>query len=376
MKKSLNNDLTIDNSFIDFFTIIFPIAILGVNYILYNALMISQLKLIMRASAISLLLFGMIARKKTYVNIFQLFFILLILLQFIINGSIALNIGAAIIFAICNKFDNQKTESIMFKINLALVGLMLILLLLGRVENYTYISTTGRIRSTLGFDNPNVSALFYSSSIFMFLLSRTEIRTVHCVVAFILESIVYYFTDSRTSFFSLLIFILLLLLYKFNKSRAVENITIVIIDLFFALNLISVFTIDKFMKVDTLLSGRISSFIRMIDDSGIKGFWLGGTKNTVDNFYYMFLFNYGIIMYIYIAVTVHYCLKKLNSQKSYKEVAFIVSYFALGFMESSIIRPEIISVLMIWKLIVNSQQLVYDSNNLSNKINMENKYEN
>lgn len=375
MKKSLNNNLMNSNNIADFITIILPIIILGLNYVLYNALGISQLKLILRVGAISLLLFGLVIRKVTSVDVTQLIFIALIIIQLLINGSAILNIGAAVIFAICNKFDNQKTEIVMFKINLCLVIFMLILLLLGKVENYTYISTMGRLRSTLGFDNPNVSSLFYSSSIFMFLLSRTEIKISHCAVAFVLEFVVYYFTDCRTGFLSLFIFIILSLLYRTNKRTLVERMSIIIIDFFFLLNLISVFTINKFAKLDALLSGRISSFIRMIDASGVKGFWFGGTDKSVDNFYYMFLFSYGVIMYVFMSIVAHVCLLNLNSQKAYKEAAFIVSYFALGFMESSIIRPEIISVLMIWKLLVKSQLPKTIYNNLDDTINVENQYE-
>jgi len=338
------------NEVIDFFTITLPAFLLGLNYVLYNALMEDTFKQPLRIIAILLAIFGWFLRGKMVVNKAQITFISIIFVEAIINGLSVLNIAAAGVFAICTGTDVHRDEKRLFAVNVLLVGLVFLLIRLGIVQNYSYISTMGRLRSTLGFENPNVAALFYSSAIYLYVISRNRIQISNILIAMILDLVVYYYTDSRTSFFALLIFMSLLLFMKSIKAHVIAKACKFIIDIFFAFNLLSVFIIDKFIKYDYLLSGRISTYARMIELSDSKVFLLGGTTVTADSFYYMFLFTYGFFAYVIFAIIVHFGVEKLILNKCYKEVSFITSFFALGLMESSIIRLEIIAVLLVWKL--------------------------
>ena len=335
-----------------FFTSIAPAFLLGLNYIFYNALDLDATKQIIRIVAMTLVFVGWVLRKDFRINRIQMIFIIAIIIEAFINGLSILNIAAAVIFAICTGDDIKSDEKYFFRISIVLVGFVLLLISLDILENYTYISTMGRLRSTLGFGNPNVAALFYSSAIYLYMLSREKIRIRNIFVAALLEGVIYYYTNSRTSFFALAVFMVLLFAMRSPYVDFVAKGCRVAVDAFFCLNLISVFTINSFMKYNTLLSGRISSYAKMINDAGTTGFLFGGSSLSVDSFYYMFLFNYGAIAYLFFWLMVHHALNELSKKKYFNEVAFLTSFFSLGIMESSVMRPEIISVLLIWKLMV------------------------
>jgi len=149
-------------------------------------------------------------------------------------------------------------------------------------------------------------------------------------------------------------------LYLFFEKKNMENAqkifgksSIIIIDALFILNLISVFIINKLIIFDELLSFRISTFSKMIDGSGMKCFLLGGTSFTVDNFYYMLLFQYGIFIYIFVAISTHFAMKRMVKNNNIKYISLLVGLFLVAMMESSLIRPEILVVLVIWKIILS-----------------------
>lgn len=65
----------------------------------------------------------------------------------------------------------------------------------------------------------------------------------------------------------------------------------------------------------------------MINSSGIKCFLLGGTTATVDNFYYMLLFQYGIFIYIFVAISTHFAMKKMVTSRNSRYISLLVGLF-------------------------------------------------
>lgn len=347
-----------------------PLFLLGMNYVLYNALSLDSMKTIFRVGAILLLLIGWTLKGRFVIGKKTFLAMALAMVAFLLNGSMALNFVVIILFSICVTYPIDKIIKSTFRINILLVVIMIALMGLHIVNNTSYVSTMGRLRYTLGFENPNVAALFYASAIYLFLVSRKRIKLIVIGVSFAMTAIVYYYTNSRTSLLALLMFVALEGIFLFLQKKNMEKaqtvfgkFSIMFTDALFIINLVSVFVIDKFMVFDTLLSFRISAFSKMINSSGVRGFLLGGTTETVDNFYYMLLFQYGIFIYIFVAVSTHFAMKKMVINKDIKYISLFVGLFMVGMMESSLIRPEILVTLVVWKIIFsgNSERLIEDN---------------
>lgn len=348
------------NKIRDFFFCDIPLLLLALNYVLYNALSYSEIKNPIRIAALLLVLVGWVIKGEYHLSKTESIFAVLAILELIINGSQSLNLVALVFFAICSTREIEEDVKHMFVISLALCILMLTLTRLGLVTNKSYISTFGRARTTLGFNNPNVGALFFSSAIYLFLISRTKIRLLDIGISCVFGFLIYYFTNSRTALVSMAVFLLMIIIVVLRERGwkiAIEKVCKVLVDMMFALNFLSIFFINKLMQFDVITSFRISSFHKMINEAGIKGFLIGGTIRTVDSFYYMMIFSYGVIAYLVFAIFVHTAIKKLSEFKRYKMIAFLTAVFVCGIMESSIIRPEILSMLLVWKIVIQPEKL-------------------
>ncbi|MDD3138967.1 MAG: hypothetical protein PHX08_08350 [Lachnospiraceae bacterium] len=335
-----------------------PLFLLGLNYVLYNALGMESTKIILRIGALLLMVIGWVLKGNFSIEKKPFFAMAIAILAFLINGSVTFNFLAIVIFSICVTYPIEKIALSAFRTNLLLVILMIILMALHVVNNTSYISTMGRSRATFGFENPNVAALFYSSLVYLLLVSRKKLKPMIIGVALFLTVIVYYYTNSRTSLLALLVFVFLeYIVYIINKKKMLHadiifgKCAVLFSDALFLVNLLSVFTIEKFMRIDQLLSFRISTFSKMIDDAGLIGFLFGGTTLTVDSFYYMLLFQYGIFIYLFVAIATHFALKQMVIKRENRFVSLIIGLLLVAMMESSLIRPEILVTLVVWKII-------------------------
>lgn len=332
-----------------------PLFLLGFNYILYNSLGLDSAKNVIRIVALTILFLGWLFEARKKLTIIETTFAVVCIFQLLINGSQAVNLFALVGFSICATRSIEEEKIQMFKISLLLVVLMMVFMLMGVVSNTEYVSTMGRARATMGFINPNVAALFYSSAVYLFVLSRKKISILTTIEVAAMAAAIFFFTNCRTSVIALSLFAFFLLLIVFREKGwnfKIENICIIIVDSLFVLNFLSVFFTSKLMRFDVATSFRITTFQNMINDAGIKGLILGGTTKTADSFYYMMLFSFGAITYILFAVFVHQAMNRLKEQKRLTEIAFLVAVFVYGIMESSIIRPELLSMLLVWKIVI------------------------
>lgn len=339
-----------------------PLFLLGMNYVLYNALSLDSMKTLFRVGSILLLLTGGFLKGKVVIEKKTFLAMVLALIALFLNGSVALNFVVIVLFAICATYPIDTIIKSACRINILLVLLMFVLMGLHIVNNTMYVSTMGRLRYTLGFENPNVAALFYDSAIYLFMVTRKKINKKVITFSFVATAMVYYYTNSRTSLLALLIFVAIEAFFLLVKTKKAQTIMgkclILFIDVLFIINLVSVFIIEKFMVFDSLLSFRISAFSRMINNSGLRGLLFGGTVETVDNFYYMLLFQYGIFIYAFVAFSTHFAMKKMVDNNDIKYLPLFVGLFLVGMMESSLIRPEILVTLIVWKFIFASNEVI------------------
>lgn len=339
-----------------------PLLLLGLNYVLYNAFSFDLAKDLLRIVAVSLFVIGWILKGNLILTKKEVFAIFLAVMAVIFNGTLALNFLLIVVFSVCVTFNTNNIISSSLKINGLLVLFMIILMLFNVIDNKGYISSMGRLRYTLGFENPNVAALFYSSAIYLFIVSREKMKYSVAVLAVVCTIVLYYYTNSRTTLMALVAFLILESLNNIMKKRNMRftrNIflfsSLYFVDFLFLLNLVSIFSINQFMVFDEVLSFRISTFSRMINNADLGIFLFGGTLKTVDNFYYMLLFQYGIFIYFFVAVLVHSSIKRMIKEENTKYIPLLVGLFLVATMESSLIRPEILVTLVVWKVIFLSK---------------------
>ena len=262
--------------------------------------------------------------------------------------------AAAFLFAWCTTHDMKDITCRLYRVNAFLIVLVILFLLTGVLSWNTYVIGS-RFRGTLGFLNPNAASLFYVSVIYFFLLSRKTVKLWHLVVGFAYHVIILGITDSRTAFVAISLFLVSIPFFKRKSFSAVFILfsKVSIILLWFG-SALSMLFIDSLLSLDTMLSYRISYFMQLMQRADVENYLLGGTNFTgivVDNFYYTFLFQYGILFYVFTALLLIHIVWKSSRNQNFTFLAFLVSVSFMGLMESSFIRPEILFALLVWKAI-------------------------
>ena len=186
-----------------------PLLLLGLNYVLYNAFSFELVKDLMRIVGVSLFVIGWVLKGNFTLTKKKIFAIFLAVMAVIFNGPLALNFLVIVIFSVCVTYNTNNIISSSFKINGLLALSMIVLMFLNVIDNRGYISSMGRLRYTLGFENPNVAALFYSSAIYLLIVSREKNEYLILILATISTIILYYYTNSRTELIALLMFLIL-----------------------------------------------------------------------------------------------------------------------------------------------------------------------
>ena len=343
----------------------------GVNYILYNALGIEQYKTVLRVLGVFFVLAKWVMSRKTKVTIMQAVLLVASLVAFLINGVESMNLIVLVIIGIVIGTDDKAATKI-YIVNVILLLLVALLFLVGFMNNNVWYGGTEVVRKTrwtLGFRNPNHATAFFTSFFCLYLLTRMKLSKWHIIVALSLEVIVYYLTDSRTWFISFLVFslVLFIMLYTDRFRNAIQNICIIGVDFLFIIHLFLQFIIKYLMNFDTLLSFRISRFQSELSGFGLKEFLFGGGRVSVDSVYINLLYGYGFFVYIIVWIAVHTAMKNLKEGSNYKTIAFITAMFIAGTMESSTIRPEFMSSIIVWNILMNNCQhykrTVLESNN-------------
>lgn len=359
------------NNIVQFSFIDLPIFLLLFNFILYSVFNVDDFKNILRIISISLFICGWIINGEYKFTIGQLFIIFLSTILFLFQGTSACNFLAVVIFAFCTKIDLNILIKNIFRINMFFVLLILICLYSGVISNITYIDTVGRTRNTMGFLNPNAGALFFSSIIYLYILSRSRIRIMDYVLALVGNILIFKFSDSRTSFFALNFFLLIIPIFNIliNKTIVKKGIC-VFNDLLWLIGIIGLFILNIFSDFDIVLSNRISNYMQFVDQAGTWGTIIGGgelPQITIDNFYIMFLYQNGIFIYLFSMYLVHKSTCFLTYRKEIRLLAFTTAMFLMGMTESSFLRPEIPITLILWKILFNSISIEKNINN--HKIN-------
>lgn len=333
---------------------------LGINYIFYNALGMDQYKTILRVVGIALMLAKWIVSGKRRITIMQGVLLAVSAIAFLLNGADSINLLALVIIGISMDMDEMGAEKA-YKVNLVLFLIVLVFLATGIMHNRIWYGGTEIIRKTrwtLGFGNPNHATAFFTSFFCLFIITRKNLNKWHIILLLILEFGIYYLTNSRTWFIAYFIFslILFVMLYTDKLQNIFQSLCTFVTDVMFLLHLFLRYILAFLMRFDVLLSFRISRFQTELAHFGVKEYLIGGRAVSVDSLYLNLLYGYGVFIYIIVWAAVHFAMRNLKNDNNCKMLAFLAAMLIAGLMESSTIRPEFMSSVIVWTVILYNCQ--------------------
>lgn len=290
----------------------------------------------------------------------KILFILLIITVFVgfvfIKSFIFIRL---LLFLICAKlldFSSFIEKDFYFKL---IITLTLILLpILGIIDNNILLRSDMSVRYSFGFKNPNVLSLYISLIIIDFMyLSCTKYKFYAsylkylCFIMPLLILFVYFVANSRTTFIIMLILYLILIFYdkiciylsKILKSKVIK-FGLKNIFLFFLLaTLVLVYfcTINEhlLLKLDDLFSNRFTNYIVYIKNVGFSFFgnYLPYSINNsyMDSVYLYVLLNGGIIMFFYFNLFFSKTFEKALKNKEYIIIFILIIICLSGFTDSA-----------------------------------------
>ena len=304
----------------------FALLCLGINYILYNALGIEEYKVILRIIGILLMLATWAISGKRTLTLMQGILLAISSIALMLNGTESINLLALVIIGIAMGTDEEGAEKA-YKVNLFLFVLVLAFLALGVMHNEMW---------------------------YVYVITRGNINKWNIIIPLILEAGVFYMTNSRTWFVAYIVFsmIMLIMMHTNKLQNFLQNSCVVLIDSFFFAHLFLRNILGFLMRFDVLLSFRISRFQAELAHFGIKEYLIGGGTVSVDSMYINLLYGYGVIVYLIIWLAVHITMTNLKRENNYKMLAFLSAMLIAGLMESSAIRPEFMSSVIIWTVVL------------------------
>lgn len=279
--------------------------------------------------------------------------IILIALIFMISAffSKQYNLISALLFVIASKnIDLKKIVKTTYAVLLVLVPLVVILSVIGAIENYSFYFRDV-LRYSMGFSHPNHFGLrvfqLFACHVY---LNKDSFKTKSLILGCLLIAFTYNFANSQTACLGIVIlmtlFILRNLILKIRK-KDIKILLYAMIVVAFVINFVSVIssffgvTSSFGMFLDVLLSNRLTNnhavfvkygfsilgqYIELISpEERVARNIIGTNAIFLDNAYITLFYSYGIIVYFIFSIsnllTMVFHLKKEN-------IALILILFA------------------------------------------------
>lgn len=241
--------------------------------------------------------------KKINKNKIVAIFIILIIgiIDFVISNEI--DIFMSLLLAFIYLYDDGDKDFLKHFI-LASSTLYIVTILLcsyGIINNVEFVRVVGDkqiIRNTLGFPNPNHALTLLTAIIISLGLSINlkKYIVLFCIFALTTSCLIFYQTNSRTGFYLILLFLILVIFRKFIKIKK-KNIYKYT---FLYLTIISFFIAIFFENnviLNDILTNRPSLWANHINNLPISLFGFANAK--VDNNYLWLIYRHGIIVYLF-----------------------------------------------------------------------------
>lgn len=248
--------------------------------------------------------------------------------------------NTSILIAFCiiigMKNINYKTLlKLVFFIRLFTTILLLISVGLGYVSNYSVMRNNDVVRNSLGYTHPNTFGIYCFVLISLwFILYGDKNWKLKALIAMIINFIQFIFTNSRTSFLLIFLYILLIVFTNsFRKVNFIKKFSCISMSVCFLINILITFMLNNKIGqiANQLLSSRVTlseSFLRVY---GIKIFGQKIANYTTEEFYwhldsgYLNLFiQFGLIIGLIYLVLSFIMAKTIKSNNIYIYIAIIL----------------------------------------------------
>uniref|UniRef100_UPI003F6916D5 hypothetical protein n=2 Tax=Streptococcus pluranimalium TaxID=82348 RepID=UPI003F6916D5 len=206
------------------------------------------------------------------------------------------------------------------------------------------VISMGRVRHYLGFYNINQSALFYFP---LFLLLLNRFKSIYLKIAVVIISLwIYNLTDTRSSFYALIIYLLLEFI-PISRNRIVRKMLIVLIFLISLLFIFSRQIMTVFPILDEFLSFRLSIVASGISQMSLLQFVFGQNEILLDNSFIMFVSALGIIALIYLFILINQIVDYISDG----DFNLIYAFLCYGLLESTLFLPEAIVAILFFTIL-------------------------
>ena len=326
------------------------IALLGINYLLYAFFDIETLKTPIRLFAMLVLLVIYFYKEKVAFHHIVILGTAAYLI--LIQGELSINIAFLLIAGMClSHIEDEIIYKYMNIINLATLVIVVFSLITG-LDVSTLSEISGRSREDLGFNNINSAGLVAYSIVCVFLLSCKKVKITHIALGIAISIFVFVKTDSRTGFYGSVAFFVLWPLLTVIPSYIKRVVLPVACSLMFVSPFLWLLPGMQTHESNLEFSFRPWLFKQYVESISRRIFMFGGNKHEgVDNFYLVFLGNAGIIIYLGLLLMLIMSILKLAKNNENKKIAFIFSALTISMTETSLIRPEIMSMLAFWVML-------------------------
>ena len=355
------NASNIRSSFADklFFVAAFLLAI---NLLSYQVLDFEEYKNILRYAAAIILMIAILIkfRKIRFHPIETCLFIYSCLMATFARSELtgnAVNLIVIILIVWASQDVNRNLQQKYFGI-IGFVSLLLWFTLLATkvisIEPWeaTRFGGITRIRYMLGFKYEiNLAAWYLTTSIIAIYIWKRNSKLLQ-VVSILTTILIYFYTDSRTTFLFSIIFFTFTFVISTKRGLNIKFRTIKIIYIvIFIVPIMASLLMNIFPWIDSWLSGRLSSITSSIEGMTIKNYIFGWYYKPVSNFYYLIITQFGILVYYFIYRMFARGTYNLIHKNQYYETAVIIGCVFVGLAEGSLFAPEEISTIMFWAML-------------------------
>ena len=283
--------------------------------------------------------------------IFTLLFLIILILTWRISGeNFVLFLFVPVIFS--KGINPQNVNRVFFVICMLSITIIMILSLKGVIPNLTYVRGN-IVRNSFGIIYPTDFAAYIFYLVCSYIYMRRELYSfIEVMVIILIAYIVYLKTNARLDYICTILAAIFCYLVRFNwVKKMMERVklffpivpAVIILILTYFYNSGSSF----FVKIDELLSERLSIVAPMFKEYGIKPFGnkiyqngLGGASGQnfnfmvdkytfIDSAYLRLILMYGFIITLLILIYLTYQLSYINDE-------FLVSILIVVFISSTV----------------------------------------
>lgn len=346
------------------YLLILSIFFLNINYLFYHTIDGYLYKMSLRMLAVLLLLLSILFSKKLKISFKFILVCAYLLIGFVIGNEQLQNILFILlmVYSISINMDDNNVVKTLFVVSLLTLFVFVLLRHFGIIKD-TITFYGGRLRNSLGFDNPNSLSLIMIDFFYFFIMKAKKKRNLVCIIVLLMSFYINAYSDSRTLLISTIICVALTMLFElkiFSKitTKLTQNkfICFIVLSLFFISPfLIGVITSNAY-SFDKLLSFRGTTINNYILNHSFLNYIIGFSNiTTIDNSYIVLFFTVGIIGYLLIFTLFQ---KAINNLKNKEYITLIIMMLSYGMMESILIRAECLVTIYFWYVIFKEARFI------------------